>query len=119
MTAAVHEVIACDGTCLYRGHDVELACEVYGAAPAGTRLRCREGHATEDDERRDEAAALDAPVPYALTMSGFAAAASVDEPVPFALTERAADLFVVDTTDIVDLRRRCPDLFMPRPDDAA
>jgi hypothetical protein len=43
---------------------------------------------------------------------------SVDVPVPYPLTERA-ELFVVDTTDVVDLRRRCPELFVPRPDDAA
>jgi len=43
----------------------------------------------------------------------------LDEPVPYALTDRASDLFVVDTTDVADLRRRCPELFVRRPDDAA
>jgi len=133
--AAVHEVIARDGTCLYRGCDVELACEVYESAPAGTRLHRQRGWAAEDGRRR-ELSATDAPVPYALTAAGYAAATSssrradqrdtsaraagdgsnvpVDEPVPYALTARAADLFVVDTADVAELRRRCPELFAPR-----
>ncbi len=119
MIAAIHEVIAQDGTCLYRGSDVELACEVYGAAPAEARLLCRQLCIADDRRRQDEAAAMDLPVPYALTMAGYAAAAPVDAQVPYALTERAAELFVVDTTDVSDLRRRCPDLFAPRPNDAA
>ena len=133
--AAVHEVIARDGTCLYRGCDVELACEVYEAAPAGTRLRCQRAWPAEDGRRR-ELSATDAPVPYALTAAGYAAATpssrradqrdvsawaardsshvSVDEPVPYALTARAAELFVVDTANVGELRRRCPELFAPR-----
>jgi len=65
------------------------------------------------------AAAHDAtsdPVPFTLVE---AAPLAADEPVPYALTERASDLFVVDTTDVADLRRRCPELFVRRPDDAA
>ena len=133
--AAVHEVIARDGICLYRGCDVELACEVYEAAPAGTRLRCHRVWTAEDRDRR-ELSATDAPVPYALTAAGYTATtpasrradqrdasaraerdgspASVDEPVPYALTARAAELFVVDTANVAELRRRCPELFTPR-----
>ena len=133
--AAVHEVIARDGTCLYRGCDVELACEVYEAAPAGTRLHCHRARTAEDGRRR-ELSATDAPVPYALTAAGYAAATpssrradqrdasarserdgshvAVDEPVPYALTARAEEMFVVDTADVAQLRRRCPELFAPR-----
>jgi len=130
--AAVHEVIARDGTCLYRGRDVELACDVYAAAPAGTRLHCHRAW-TAEDRRRRELSATDAPVPYALTAAGYAAStpssgradqrdasaraerdASVDEPVRYELTARAAELFVVDTADVAELRRRCPELFVPR-----
>jgi hypothetical protein len=133
--AAVHEVIARDGTCLYRGCDVELACEVYEAAPAGTRLHCHRAWSAEDS-RRGELGAADAPVPYALTAAGYAAATSssrradprdasartardashlaVDEPVPYALTARAEQMFVVDTANVAELRRRCPELFAPR-----
>lgn len=133
--AAVHEVIARDGTCLYRGCDVELACEVYDAAPAGTRLHCHRAW-TAEDSRRGELSATDAPVPFALTAAGYAATTParrradqsdasaraerdrshlpVDEPVPYALTARAAEMFVVDTADVAELRRRCPELFAPR-----
>jgi hypothetical protein len=136
--AAVHEVIARDGTCLYRGCDVELACEVYEAAPAGTRLHCHRAWTTEDSRRR-ELSATDAPVPYALTAAGYAASTPtasasrradqrdasaraerdsshlpVDAPVPYALTARAAEMFVVDTANVAELRRRCPQLFAPR-----
>jgi len=133
--AAVHEVIARDGTCLYRGCDVELACEVYEAAPAGTRLRCHRVW-TAEGSRRGELGAADAPVPYALTAAGYAATTpssrradqrdasarserdgshvAVDEPVPYALTARAEEMFVVDTADVAQLRRRCPELFAPR-----
>lgn len=109
--AAVHEVIDRDGTCLYRGHDVELACEVYDAAAPGARLRSWRGAS-----RRTSAG--NEPVPYALTVAGYAATTArpvaIDEPVPYALTARAADLFVVDTTNVTELRRRCPELFAPR-----
>jgi hypothetical protein len=125
--AAVHEVIARDGTCLYRGCDVELACEVYEAAPAGTRLRCHRVWTAEDSRHR-ELGATDAPVPFALTAAGYAATSApsrradqrdgshpaVDEPVPYALTARAEQMFVVDTADVAELRRRCPELFAPR-----
>jgi hypothetical protein len=138
--AAVHEVIARDGTCLYRGCDVELACEVYEAAPAGTRLHCHRVWIADDSRRRELSATdTDATVPYALTAAGHAATGqagpsrrradecdasaraerdgsqlSVDEPVPYALTARAAELFVVDTADVAELRRRCPELFAQR-----
>jgi hypothetical protein len=133
--AAVHEVIARDGTCLYRGCDVELACEVYEAAPAGTRLHCHRAW-TAEHGRRGDLSATDAPVPYALTAAGYAATTpasrradqrdasaraehdeshlAVDEPVPYALTARAEQMFVVDTADVAELRRRCPELFAPR-----
>jgi hypothetical protein len=55
----------------------------------------------------------------ALALSVRDGSPSVDVPAPYVLTERSADLFVVDTTDVVELRRRCPELFAPRPDDAA
>jgi hypothetical protein len=99
---AIHEVIATSGECLYRGCDVELACEIYEASPAGTRLRCRDG---APSPRRSESG-LDAPIPYRLS--------EVDDSVPYALTAAgyaASDLFVVDTTDVASLRRRCPELF--------
>jgi hypothetical protein len=133
--AAVHEVIARDGTCLYRGRDVELACEVYEAAPAGTRLHCHRVW-TAEDSRRGQLSATDAPVPYALTAAGYAATTpsrrradqcdasararrdrsqpAMDEPVPYALTARAEQMFIVDTADVAELRRRCPELFAPR-----
>jgi hypothetical protein len=137
--AAVHEVIARDGSCLYRGRDVELACEVYDAAPAGTRLRCRRVWTAADERRRGELSTTDAPVPYGLTPAGHAVASRwasrradqrdvsarasrdaspppLDEPIPYALTDRAtAELFVVDTVNVAELRRRCPELFAPRP----
>src|SRR5262249_19279574 len=125
--AAVHEVIARDGTCLYRGADVELACEVYTAAPDGARLRCRADRAAAVT-CLGQASAADSPVPYALTAAGYAVTSSVrprrranqrEAPVPYLLTERAADLFVVDTANVPELRRRCPELFAPRPDGAA
>ena len=72
--AAVHEVIARDGSCLYRGCDVELACEVYEAAPAGTRLRCRRDLGAGTADR--QLGATDEPVPYALTAAGYAAAST-------------------------------------------
>jgi hypothetical protein len=125
--AAVHEVIARDGTCLYRGCDVELACEVYEAAPAGTRLHCHRAW-TAESSGHPELSATDAPVPYALTAAGYAATTpssrradqrdgshpAVDEPVLYALTARAEQMFVVDTADVAELRRRCPELFAPR-----
>jgi hypothetical protein len=95
--AGVHEVIGRDGSVLYRGADVSRAIEAFGSAGRGARLRCRRG----------ELAATDVPVPFALS--------ELDEPVGYALTERAADLFVVDTADVAELRRRCPALFAPRP----
>jgi hypothetical protein len=94
----VHEVLSRTGECLYRGRDVEMACEIYGAAPAGTRLVCMGAEST--------ACTNDEPIPYALP--------EVDEAVPYALTPAgyaASDLFVVDTTDVGSLRRRCPELF--------
>ena len=126
--AAVHEVIARDGSCLYRGCDVELACEVYEAAPAGTRLHCRRDMSAATGDR--QRSATDEPVPYVLTAAGYAAAATrevssrassdssrlpMDEPVPYALTARADAVFVVDTANVAELRRRCPELFAPRP----
>jgi hypothetical protein len=110
--ATVHEVVAQDGTCLYRGRDVELACELYAAAPAGSHLLRRQIW-TADDEVGHGASATDAPIPYALTVAGYAAtrrASTVDA---------SADLFVVDTTDVGELRRRCPELFAPRTGGAA
>jgi hypothetical protein len=98
---AVHEVISASGECLYRGCDVELACEIYEASPPGTRLRCRD----EAPPRRTQPARGE-PIPYRLS--------DIDESVPYALTAAgyaASDLFVVDTTDVASLRRRCPELF--------
>lgn len=95
----VHEVIARNGECLYRGCDVEMACEIYDAAPTGARLICRR---VELDVRPD-----DEPIAYCLP--------AIDEPVPYTLTPAGyaatSDLFVVDTTDVDSLRRRCPELF--------
>lgn len=133
---AVHEVIARDGTCLYRGVDVELACEVYDAALPGAYLLCRQVWTAEDARRYAERLA-DAPIPYVLTVGGYAATrrpstndasdpsvrdASVDlldASTPHAVPDSTADLFVVDTTNVVELRRRCPALFAPRPGGAA
>jgi hypothetical protein len=57
---AVHEVIGASGECLYRGCDVELACEIYEASPAGTRLHCRQdAPASQPDP--------DKPIPYRLS----------------------------------------------------
>ena len=101
---------------------------MYEAAPAGTRLRCRRDLSAGTSDR--QLGATDEPVPYALTAAGYAAAStrevsaraasdgsrmSVDEPVPFALTARADALFVVDTANVAELRRRCPELFAARP----
>lgn len=134
--ATVHEVVAQDGTCLYRGRDVELACEVYEAAPAGSRLLRRQVWTAEDEVRHPESA-TDAPIPYTLTLVGYAAtrrASTVDASprayrdtfaelrdvsVPYVPAAGSADLFVVDTTDVGELRRRCPELFVPRPGGAA
>jgi len=102
--SAVHEVLAASGECLYRGRDVELACEIYEASPAGTRLRChREAPSTPRIELHTSE---DEPIAYRLPV--------VDEPVPYALTEAgyaATDMFVVDTANVAELRRRCPALF--------
>jgi hypothetical protein len=98
---AVHEVIARSGECLYRGCDVELACEIYEASPVGTRLVCRRGEPAT--------VSVDEPIPFRLP--------AIDEPVPYALTadgEAAAEMFVVDTTDVESLLRRCPALFAGR-----
>jgi len=118
---AVHEVVTQDGTCLYRGRDVELACELYNAAPAGSHLLRRQVW-TADDEIGHGASAPDAPIPYTLTVAGYAAtrrASTSDASVPYVPAAGSADLFVVDTTDVVELRRRCPELFVPRPGGAA
>jgi hypothetical protein len=99
---AVHEVISASGECLYRGWDVELACEIYEASPAGTRLHCRQ----EAPAPRLTLPGPDEPIRYRLS--------EIDESVPYALTAAgyaASDLFVVDTTDVASLRRRCPELF--------
>jgi hypothetical protein len=99
--AGVHVVTARGGSVLYRGSDADRAIEVFRSAGSGARLRCRRG----------EMAAADEPVPF--VPSG------LDEPVPYALTARAADLFLVDTANVAELRRRCPALFAPRPDGGA
>jgi hypothetical protein len=135
--ATVHEVVDQDGTCLYRGRDVELACEVYGAAPAGSRLLRRQVWTAEDETAGHSASTPDAPIPYTLTLAGYAAtrrastvdasarayrdtfAEMVDVSVPYVLPAGSVDLFVVDTTDVGELRRRCPELFVPRPGGAA
>ena len=43
----------------------------------------------------------------------------MDEPVPYSVLtaagEAAGDMFVVDTSDVDLLRRRCPSLFARRP----
>jgi hypothetical protein len=121
--ATVHEVVARDGTCLYRGRDVELACEIYDAAPAGSHLLRRQVW-TADDEIGHGASAPDAPIPYTLTLAGYAATrrASTSDASDRAYSGTfagSADLFVVDTTDVSELRRRCPELFVPRPGGAA
>jgi hypothetical protein len=104
---AVHEVVAVSGECLYRGCDVELACEVYEASPAGTRLVCRRDPAPAGQRPDPEAMSVaDEPIPYRLS--------AIDESAPYALTkagDAAADVFVVDTTNVAELRRRCPALF--------
>ena len=134
--ATVHEVFDRDGACLYRGRDVELACEVYDAAPAGSRLLRRHVWTAEDEIGRVESA-TDAPIPYTLTLAGYAAtrrastvdasartyrdtfAGPGDASMPYALVDGSVDLFVVDTSDVGELRRRCPELFVPRPGGAA
>jgi hypothetical protein len=98
--AGVHEVTDRNGSALYRGADVRRAVEVFRSAGRGARLRCRRG----------ELAATDGPVPFVLS--------ELDEPVGYELTEAgwsAAGMFVVDTADVAELRRRCPVLFAPRP----
>ena len=98
---------AASGECLYRGRDVELACEVYQASPAGTRLVCRRDPAPAvRSPEPDATSVVDEPIPYRLS--------AIDESVPYALTKAgvaAADMFVVDTTNVAELRRRCPALF--------
>jgi hypothetical protein len=108
----VHEVLAASGECLYRGCDVELACEVYEASPAGTRLVCRRDPVAPARRRPelDAVSVADEPIPYRLS--------EIDESVPYALTEAGSavtDMFVVDTTDVASLRRRCPELFRREP----
>jgi len=107
LMTAVHEVIAVSGECLYRGRDVELACEVYEASPAGTRLVCRHDPAPAGQRPDPDAMSVaDEPIPYRLS--------AIDESVPYALSKAgyaAADMFVVDTTNVAELRRRCPALF--------
>jgi hypothetical protein len=96
--AAVHEVVARDGTCLYRGCDVELACEVYGAAPAETRLLCPRAWTAADERHREQpTATTDVPVPYALTMAGYAATAHVvSRPVDQRIDPQPAGLIYAD-----------------------
>jgi hypothetical protein len=110
----VYEVLAASGACLYRGADVELACAVFDAEPGpGIRFRRLEGGRWRRVQMAPTAAApvadaeVDDEATYWLTPAGYAA------------TERAAaigtaGMFVVDTTDIADLARRCPELFAPR-----
>lgn len=112
--AAVHEVIGRDGICLYRGTDIELACELYAATAPGTRLRSRSVWLATDEPPQDSAA--DEPGPYSLTRPGQTSTSHcpsvpADQPVPYALAARSAHLFVVDTANVADLRRRCPELF--------
>ena len=115
--SAVHEVTSPDGECLYRGLDVDLACEVYEKAPAGSHMSWHR-LGTPDIRRRVRLAPHDdEPVPYALTGQGYDAT-SDDSPVywltpkGYADSVRATGMFVVDTTDVADLRRRCPELFV-------
>jgi hypothetical protein len=117
--APAHEVTGPDGRCLYRGQDVELACEVYEDAPAGSRLSYHRNEGTTPARRRKviHAPVDDEPVPYWLTALGYEA--SQDDEDRYWLTakgyaEAQADLFVVDTTDVDDLRSRCPELFARR-----
>jgi hypothetical protein len=98
--ACLHEVTGRDWSVLYRGGDAGQAIEVFLAAGRGARLRCCRG----------DVAATDVPVPFVLS--------ELDEPVGYEPTEAgwsAAGMFVVDTADVAELRRRCPALFAPRP----
>jgi hypothetical protein len=114
---AVHEVTDPDGQCLYRGLDVNLACEIYERAPAGSRLSWHRVGEPATRRRVHLAPSADEPVPYELTSAG--RAATDDEsvywltPQGYAASMRSA-MFVVDTADVDDLRRRCPELFAPR-----
>ena len=116
---AVHEVTDPDGQCLYRGLDVNLACEIYEKAPAGSRLSWHRVGEPATRRRVHLAPPADEPVPYALTPAG--RTVTDEEPVywltprGYAASMRSAGMFVVDTTDVGDLRRRCPELFAPRP----
>ena len=102
LMTAVHEVVARSGECLYRGADVELACEIYESSPVGTRMVCHRGEPALAEWPLDE------PIPFRLP--------AVDEAISYALTAagEAAALFVVDTTDVAALRQRCPALFTGR-----
>lgn len=116
--SAVHEVTGPDGECLYRGLDVDLACEVYEKAPAGSHMSWHRLGAPDSRRRVRLAPRDDEPVPYTLTAQGYAATS--DESVywltaqGYAESVRAAGMFVVDTTDVADLRRRCPEVFVRR-----
>jgi hypothetical protein len=116
----VYEVLAASGGCLYRGVDVELACAVFDAEPGpGVRFRRLEGGRwrrvqmapTTTEPAAD--AEVDDETTYWLTPAGYAAterAATMDA------AELAAGMFVVDTADVADLARRCPELFAERPE---
>lgn len=112
--APVHEVTTPDGRCLYRGSDAEAATAVYGRAGHGARLSWHRNEGAAPTRRRKviPAPVDEEPVPYWLTALGYEAPSADEE--RYWLTAKgyaASQVFVVDTTDVDDLRERCPELF--------
>jgi hypothetical protein len=114
----VYEVLAASGACLYRGVDVELACAVFDAeAGPGVRFRRLQGGRWRRVQMAPSSvgpvadAEVDDATTYWLTPAGYAA---TERAADHAATEPAAGMFVVDTADVADLQRRCPELFAAR-----
>jgi len=115
---AMHEVRSATGRLLYAGPDAEAASVVYERAGHGARLSWHRNEGTGPVRRRKviPAPVDDEPVPYWLTALGYDA--TQDWPAYWltaqAYAESHGDMFVVDTTDVDDLRSRCPELFARR-----
>jgi hypothetical protein len=122
-----YEVVSASGECLYRGADVELACAIYDAqTDPGARLRRLAGggwrrvHVAPPAAERDDGGDLVDDevdeVTFWLTAKGYAAterAATRTTAGPTGAGEPGG-VFVVDTADVADLARRCPQLFADR-----
>lgn len=110
--ALVHEVRSASGRLLYRGTDAEAATAAYERAGHGARLSWHRDRQPVRRRKVIPAPVDDEPVPYWLTALGYEATTADED--RYWLTAKgyaASQMFVVDTTDVDDLRERCPELF--------